>query len=92
MSCVFEFDGDGLLSFYSNLILNDGHVFPSSEVAVLIWIVRVGFIHTKVFVVLAKDGQPPRAIFVVSDRDAWKDRFPAADHVPAWRDQMHPIP
>ena len=56
MSCVFEFDGDGFLSFHSNLILNDGHVFPSSEVAVLIRIVRVDFIHTKVFVVLAKDG------------------------------------
>ena len=86
-----ERDGHRRFALHGNRVRDHAHVLPGAVVLVLIRIRRVGVVHVEIFRVRPEDGQPPRAVLIVTDRNARQHRFASADHVPAWRDQMHPV-
>ncbi len=49
------------------------------------------FFDENVRLIGADDGDAPRDAFVMSKRDTGKCGFAGADHVPAWRVQMHQV-
>jgi hypothetical protein len=90
--CVFQFGAHRRLALHRNRFGDDAHVFPCTAIPILIRIRRIRVVHVQVFRVGAEHGQSPRAEFVVPDRDARQYRLAAADDVPAWRDEVDPVP
>ena len=91
MTRVFQLDGDRCLTFYRDCVLDNPHVFPCPAVLVLIRVGRIRIIDIQIFRIGSENRQSPRAVIVVTDRHAGKHRLAAADHVPARRDQVHPV-
>ena len=88
---VLQLDGFGLVALHGNRVGDDAHRFPVAAVAIFVGVGGIGFVDVEIFRSPAEDGQAPRTVFVVADRYARQHRLAAADHVPAGRDEMHPI-
>ena len=80
------------LPLYSNPVADRAHRFPRTFVLVLRRVRRIGLVDIEVLTVRLEHGEPPRAVFVVPDRDAGDDRLATTDDVPAGRVQVHEIP
>ncbi len=88
---VLQLDRNGRFALDRDRVLEDPHVLPRVAIFVLVRVRGVGVVDVQVLAVGAENRQAPRAVFVVADRHAWQRRLAAADHVPAWADQMRPV-
>ena len=67
MPCVFVFYKNIGCSFHANSIFYDAHIFPLCLIAILILVLRIEFIHIKVFCINSKNGETPGSMVVVAN-------------------------
>ena len=79
------------ISFDRDSLGDDSHLSPAGRITVAARIIRVGLIDVQVFLIDWKNGQAPGTVIVMPYGNAGEGRLAAADDVPAWRRQMHPV-
>ena len=81
----------GRAPFDRDLIVDDPHLLPVAAVPVAVRVVGVRAVDVEILGVRLEDGESPRTVPVVPDRDAGEDRLAPADHIPARSDEVDEI-
>ena len=91
MSGVFQCDCDVVLALHRDRLVENPHILPFPLVPILLRVLRIGLIHIQVFGIGRKNRQPPRPLLVMPNRNTRQVGLATANHVPAGRNQMHPV-
>ena len=88
---VLQLGRDGGLTLHGDRLAHHPEVLPLPLVAVAVRSRGVGLVDVEVFLIDGEDGESPRTLFVMPDRDPGQRRLAGADHVPARRDEVDPV-
>src|SRR5690606_33296607 len=91
MTRKLQFRRHRLLTAHRNPLLHGNEILPLIAITVAIS-VCIRFVKIKIFVIDSENGESPRALSVMPDRNSRQNRFASADNVPAGSDEMDEIP